>query len=136
EVLREDLVVGLQDMGAAGLTSSSFEMADRAGSGLVMDLDRVPVRTSAMTAYELMLSESQERMLMVIEPDKWSRFKQVLSKWDLACEVIGYVTDTGRVQAYKDGKLEVDIPVGPITESAPKYSRPIKERVLASDGER
>jgi phosphoribosylformylglycinamidine synthase len=134
EVLEHDLVIGLQDMGAAGLTSSSFEMADRAGSGLVIDLDRVPVRTSSMNAYELLLSESQERMLMVVEPKNWLRFREVLSKWDLACDVIGTVTETGRVQAYKNGKLEVDIAVGPITESAPKYSRPIKAREIAKDG--
>ena len=84
ELLDKDLIVGLQDMGAAGLTSSSFEMADRAGSGLYLDLDRVPVRASNMTAYELLLSESQERMLLVAEPNKWPEIKSLLEKWDLS----------------------------------------------------
>src|SRR5690606_38179454 len=121
EVLEKGLVVGLQDMGAAGLTSSSFEMAGRAGNGLYMDLDRIPVRTSAMTAYELLLSESQERMLMVIEPKNWEPLKVVLDRWQLASAVIGVVTDTGRVQISREGILEVDLPVGPITDDAPKY---------------
>lgn len=132
EVLEKGLVVGLQDMGAAGLTSSSFEMAGRAGNGLFMDLDRVPVRTTAMTAYELLLSESQERMLMVIKPENWEPLKKVLEKWQLACDVIGTVTDTGRVHVSHQGKLEVDMPVDPITEEAPKYERPIKPRAKPS----
>ncbi len=131
EVLEKGLVVGLQDMGAAGLTSSSFEMAGRAGNGLYMDLDKIPVRTSAMTAYELLLSESQERMLMVIEPKNWDALKEVLDRWQLACAVIGVVTDTGRVHISHNGVLEVDLPVGPITDDAPKYDRPQKPRALA-----
>jgi phosphoribosylformylglycinamidine synthase len=131
EVLEKGLVVGLQDMGAAGLTSSSFEMAGRAGNGLYMDLDKIPVRTSAMTAYELLLSESQERMLMVIEPKNWDALKEVLDRWQLASAVIGVVTDTGRVHISHNGVLEVDLPVGPITDDAPKYDRPQKARPLA-----
>jgi len=129
DVLDKGLVVGLQDMGAAGLTSSSFEMAGRAGNGLYMDLDHVPVRTTAMTAYELLLSESQERMLMVIEPHKWEELRAVLDKWQLACTVIGVVTDTGRVQIHHKGLLEVDVPVDPMTDLAPKYERPMRPRV-------
>ena len=129
DVLEHGLVVGLQDMGAAGLTSSSFEMAGRAGNGLFMDLDRVPVRTTAMTAYELLLSESQERMLMVIEPEKWEKLQNVLDRWQLSVAVIGVVTDTGRVQIHHQGKLEVDVPVAPVTDEAPKYERPIRPRL-------
>lgn len=132
EVLEKGLVVGLQDMGAAGLTSSSFEMAGRAGNGLYMDLDCIPVRTTAMTAYELLLSESQERMLMVIKPENWEALKVVLDRWQLASAVIGVVTDTGRVHISRNGILEVDLPVGPITDDAPKYDRPQKPRELIS----
>jgi phosphoribosylformylglycinamidine synthase II len=125
EVLDKNLVIGLQDMGAAGLTSSSFEMAGRAGNGLWIDLNRVPVRTKAMTAYELMLSESQERMLMVIEPSKWDELAAVLERWQLAYGVIGFVTGTGRVEAVFDGRLEIDVPVAPLTDEAPVYKRPV-----------
>ena len=128
DVLDKGLVIGLQDMGAAGLTSSAFEMAGRAGNGLYLDLDQVPVRTTAMSAYELLLSESQERMLMVVEPGKWSELQSVLAKWQLACTVIGVVTDTGRVQIQHQGRLEVDVPVDPMTELAPKYNRPMQPR--------
>jgi phosphoribosylformylglycinamidine synthase len=131
EVLEKGLVVGLQDMGAAGLTSSSFEMAGRAGNGLFLDLDKVPVRTTAMTAYELLLSESQERMLMVIRPENWEPVKAVLDRWQLASAVIGVVTDTGRVEVHHQGKLEVDVPVDPMTDEAPKYDRPQRPRPAA-----
>lgn len=124
EVLEKGLVVGLQDMGAAGLTSSSFEMAGRAGNGLYLELDRVPMRAQAMTAYELLLSESQERMLMVVEPGKLAELEKTLDKWQLAHGVIGSVTDSGRVQISYQGVLEVDMPVAPLTDNAPKYDRP------------
>lgn len=132
EVLEKGLVVGLQDMGAAGLTSSAFEMAGRAGNGLYMDLDKVPVRTTAMTAYELLLSESQERMLMVITPDNWDALKAVLDKWQLNCTIIGKVTDTGRVEIHYQGLLEVNVPVDPMTDLAPKYERPMKPRAASA----
>lgn len=125
EVLEKGLVVGIQDMGAAGLTSSSFEMAGRAGNGVYIDLDRVPLRAKGMTAYEILLSESQERMLMVIEPGKWSELETVLKKWQLANAVIGVVTDTGRMQISAHGLLEVDLPVTPLTDEAPLYQRPV-----------
>lgn len=125
EVLEKNLVIGIQDMGAAGLTSSSFEMAGRAGNGLFIDLDKVPTRTTAMTAYELMLSESQERMLMVIKPENWQPLRAVLEKWQLAHAVIGAVTSTGRVEAVRHGVLEIDMPVEPLTDEAPKYNRPM-----------
>lgn len=133
DVLEHGLVVGLQDMGAAGLTSSSFEMAGRAGNGLFLDLDRVPVRTTAMTAYELLLSESQERMLMVVKPEDWPRLQKVLERWQLSVAVIGSVTDTGRVQIHHLGQLEVDVPVGPMTDEAPKYERPMLPRLKRPD---
>lgn len=129
EVLEKGLVVGLQDMGAAGLTSSAFEMAGRAENGLIIDLDKVPTRTLAMTAYELLLSESQERMLMVIKPECWDALKAILDRWLLDSAIIGSVTTTGRVQIFHQGKLEADIPVGPITDDAPQYTRPIKPRL-------
>lgn len=126
ESLRRGLVIGLQDMGAAGLTSSSFEMASRAETGLYMDLDRVPVRAKSMTAYELLLSESQERMLMVIKPEHQAELFKILDRWQLAHAVIGCVTDSGRVQISYQGLLEVDVPVGPLTDDAPMYDRPRK----------
>ena len=132
EVLEKNLVVGIQDMGAAGLTSSSFEMAGRAGNGLYIDLDLVPTRTTAMTAYELMLSESQERMLMVITPENWGPLQKVLDKWQLANAVIGVVTDTGRVEVSRHGLLEIDVPVAPLTDEAPKYNRPLGPVVAAA----
>lgn len=128
EVLEKDLVVGIQDMGAAGLTSSSFEMAGRAGNGVYIDLDRVPLRAKKMTAYEIMLSESQERMLMVIEPKKWPALREVLERWGLANAVIGSVTDTGNVQVSYQGVMEIDVPVAPLTDDAPVYERPMAER--------
>ena len=130
EVLEKGLVVGIQDMGAAGLTSSSFEMAGRAGNGVYLDLDRIPVRAKEMTAYEILLSESQERMLMVVEPSKWDDLSKVLDKWQLANAIIGVVTDTGRMQISAKGTLEVDLPVAPLTDEAPSYQRPVGVRPL------
>ncbi len=124
EVLEKGLVIGLQDMGAAGLTSSSFEMADRAGNGLYLNLDYVPTRAKNMTAYELLLSESQERMLMCVEPAQWPALQECLKRWELPFAVIGLVTDSGRMHIVKDGILEVDVPVAPLADSAPRYERP------------
>ncbi|MCX6129351.1 MAG: phosphoribosylformylglycinamidine synthase subunit PurL [Proteobacteria bacterium] len=124
EVLEKGLVIGLQDMGAAGLTSSAFEMADRAGNGLYMNLDYVPTRTKNLSAYELLLSESQERMLLCVEPKQWPALQECLNRWELAFAVIGIVTDTGRMQISKNGILEVDLEVGPLAEQAPRYDRP------------
>ncbi len=133
EVLEAGLVVGLQDMGAAGLTSSSFEMAGRAGNGLFIDLDKIPVRAQNMTAYELLLSESQERMLMVVEPSKWEDLAKILRKWELAHAVIGEVTSTGRMQMTFGGVVHVDLPVAPLTDDAPLYERPRKPRPINDD---
>jgi phosphoribosylformylglycinamidine synthase len=128
EVLEKNLVVGIQDMGAAGLTSSSFEMAGRAGNGVYIDLDRIPVRAANMNAYEILLSESQERMLMVIEPSRWQDLSAVLQKWQLAHAVVGVVTDTGRMQISHKNYLEIDLPVAPLTDEAPVYQRPMADR--------
>ena len=124
EVLERELVIGLQDMGAAGLTSSSFEMADRAGNGLYLNLDYVPARAQHMSAYELLLSESQERMLMCVEPGKWEALQECLKRWQLPFAIIGIVTEGGRMHIVKDGVLEVDVPVAPLAEQAPRYERP------------
>ena len=124
EALRENLVVGIQDMGAAGLTSSLFEMADRGNSGLLIDLEKVPVRTTSMSAYELLLSESQERMAMVVEEHKWPQLKRIFDKWQLSHAIIGKVTNTGRVEAIYKGIRDLDVPVSLLAASAPCYDRP------------
>jgi len=121
-------IIGIQDMGAAGLTSSSFEMADRAGSGIDLDLRKVPLRETGMTAYEIMLSESQERMLLVCKPEDFPEIAKVFEKWDLSAAIIGAVTDTGRARVIgPDGELAVDMPVAPLAEQAPRYDRPWAE---------
>ncbi|MEE9613365.1 MAG: phosphoribosylformylglycinamidine synthase subunit PurL [Thermodesulfobacteriota bacterium] len=124
EVFKTDYVLGIQDMGAAGLTSSSVEMASRGGSGLEMDMDRVPRREEGMTAYELMLSESQERMLMVVRPGTEDKVREIFEKWDLDASVVGRVTDTGRVRITEGGETVADLPVEALTDKAPQYERP------------
>jgi phosphoribosylformylglycinamidine synthase len=114
-------------MGAAGLTSSSFEMASRAGSGMVMCLDKVPMRESGMTPYELMLSESQERMLICAVKGREQELIDIFVKWDLDCAVIGEVTDTGAMELMWHGELAAKMPIAPITDEAPCYTRPIAE---------
>ncbi len=127
ELMNEDCLVGIQDMGAAGLTSSSFEMAGRSGNGIELDLDRVPMRETGMTPYELMLSESQERMLAVVKKGQEATAKRIFDKWDLDCAVIGTVTDSGRAVLHMNGKVWADMPIDPISTNAPKYDRPSKE---------
>ncbi len=124
ELFETDLVVGIQDMGAAGLTSSSMEMAGRAGSGIRMHLDRVPMREEGMTPYELMLSESQERMLVVVRQGAEDEVKKIFDKWDLDCVAIGEVTETGRAELFWHGEQIADLEVGPLADEAPKYNRP------------
>ncbi len=124
ELMESDAIVAIQDMGAAGLTSSSVEMAGKGGLGLELDLDRVPVREQNMTAYEIMLSESQERMLMILKPERQDLARKIFEKWELDFSVIGRVTDTGRLVLKKDGKLAADMPVGPLVTEAPLYERP------------
>lgn len=128
ELFPTGVVIGIQDMGAAGLTSSSFEMAGRAGSGIEMDLGQVPMREENMSAYEIMLSESQERMLLVCEPENFTVVEEIFNKWDLSAAIIGKVTDSGRVRIKSpQGEWVVDMPVGPLADEAPMYDRPWKE---------
>ncbi len=126
ELFQTDAVVGIQDMGAAGLTSSSVEMAGRAGNGVDLDLDQVPRREEGMTPYEILLSESQERMLLVAAQGREDEVRRVCQKWDLDVAVVGRVTGTGRWRAFFGGKMVADLPVEPLTEGAPRYQRPVK----------
>ena len=125
EIMDTDTIVGIQDMGAAGLTSSSFEMAGRAGTGIRMHLDRVPVRESGMTPYEIMLSESQERMLIVAKAGREQEVVRTFEKWDLNAAVVGEVTDDGFVRLMWNGEEVAQIPVDPISTEAPVYERPV-----------
>ena len=127
ELFDRSLVEGIQDMGAAGLTSSSFEMASRGGSGLTVHLDRVPVREERMTPYEMMLSESQERMLLVARPENEQEILKVLDKWDLEAVTIGEVEDHDRVKLFFHGELVGDMPVAALVDEAPVLERPMKE---------
>ncbi len=127
ELMATDAIQAIQDMGAAGLTSSSVEMADKGGVGIEMDLDKVPQREEGMTAYEIMLSESQERMLMVLRPGKEEVAKAIFAKYDLDAEVIGMTTDTGHMVLKQFGEVVCDIPVAPLAEDAPNYDRPWAE---------
>ncbi len=124
ELMATDAIVAIQDMGAAGLTSSSVEMAGKGGVGITLDLDAVPQRERGMTAYEMMLSESQERMLMVLRPDRQDVARAVFAKWDLDFAVIGHLTDTGRIVVRHQGRVEADIPLAPLADQAPLYHRP------------
>src|SRR6058998_3767330 len=126
EVMDSDAIVGIQDMGAAGLTSSSFEMAGRAGTGIRLHLDRVPVRESGMTPYEIMLSESQERMLIVAKRGREEEVVRVFEKWDLNAAVVGEVTNDGFVRIFWHGDEVASIPVEPISTEAPLYQRPLQ----------
>ncbi|MDP2344847.1 MAG: phosphoribosylformylglycinamidine synthase subunit PurL [Deltaproteobacteria bacterium] len=119
-----ELLVGIQDMGAAGLTSSLFEMASRAGSGVKIDLDKVPARETGMTAYELMLSESQERMVLVAQAGKDDDVRAIFQKWDLDCTTIGTVSDDGFVRLSKAGVEVCVLPATPLADEAPRYERP------------
>ncbi len=127
ELFKTDYVVGIQDMGAAGLTSSSFEMAGRAGSGMIMHLDKVPAREEGMQPYEFMLSESQERMLICAKKGSEQAIIDIFEKWDLDCAVIGEVTDTGHMELFWHGEKVADVPVDPVSEEAPVLDRPMSE---------
>jgi phosphoribosylformylglycinamidine synthase II len=132
EAMRSGAVAGIQDMGAAGLTSSACEMAARAGNGIELDLSLVPQRETAMTAYEIMLSESQERMLIVAHGGRERQVIDIFRKWDLDAVVIGRVTDTGSVVVIHHGERLADIPSKYLTDEAPRYERPMRapERTL------
>jgi phosphoribosylformylglycinamidine synthase II len=124
EAMKTGAIVGIQDMGAAGLTCSSFEMASRSGTGIEMDLDRVPQRETNMTPYELLLSESQERMLLVAEAGREQEILDVFAKWDLDAALVGRVTNDGKMRVRWHGATVVDIPVDPVAASSPVYERP------------
>ena len=129
ELFKTEVVVGIQDMGAAGLTSSSVEMAGRGGTGITLNIDKVPRRETAMTPYEVMLSESQERMLLVVQKGKEEIAERIFRKWALDFAVIGEVTDSQRIKVMENGKTAVDLPIKPITKEAPLYRRPNKKPI-------
>jgi phosphoribosylformylglycinamidine synthase len=132
--METDAVVGIQDMGAAGLTCSSFEMASLSGTGIALDLDAVPQRETGMTPYELLLSESQERMLLVARAGREEEVAEIFRRWDLDVAVVGRVTDDGRMRIQWQGETVVDIPVDPVAKSSPELDRPVA--VPADLGER
>jgi phosphoribosylformylglycinamidine synthase II len=127
ELLQEDAVVAIQDMGAAGLTSSSVEMAGRGGTGLLLHIDKIPCREEGMTPYECLLSESQERMLIVANKGKEGVVHRIFEKWDLDAAVVGEVTSDGLWTIAEHGKIVASIPVGALTDDAPVYDRPRQE---------
>ncbi len=127
ELMQQDYLVGIQDMGAAGLTSSSFEMASRSGSGIEMNLSEVPMRETGMTPYEIMLSESQERMLLVAKKGYENKVLEIFKKWDLDAVVVGKVTDDGWMKLKWQGECVAELPIAPLVEAAPEYDRPCAE---------
>ena len=126
EVMATDMIVGIQDMGAAGLTCSTTEMAAKAGTGMDVDLDLVPQREEGMTPYEILLSESQERMLICAKKDRVKEVQAIFAKWDLDAVVIGHVTEGGRLNVRFKGEQVVDIPVDAVVNLCPAYRRPVK----------
>ncbi|WCT78388.1 phosphoribosylformylglycinamidine synthase subunit PurL [Novosphingobium humi] len=124
ELMATDAIVAIQDMGAAGLTSSSVEMASKGGAGIRLNMNNVPCREEGMTPYEMMLSESQERMLMVLKPGKEPMAEAIFKKWELDFAVIGEVTDTGHMVLEFNGEVVCDIPLDPLADDAPLYDRP------------
>jgi phosphoribosylformylglycinamidine synthase II len=124
ELMATDAIVAIQDMGAAGLTSSSFEMAAKGGLGVVVELDKVPMREAGMNPYELMLSESQERMLIVLKPGQEELARKIFEKWELDFAVIGHLTDTERMVLTWHGDIVGNIPIPPLVTEAPVYERP------------
>ncbi len=129
ELIQSDALVGIQDMGAAGLTSSSAEMASKAGMGIEMNLDLVPQRETGMTAYEMMLSESQERMLIVVTKGREQEIKDLFTKYDLEAVAIGTVTDDKKLRLVHHGEIVADVPVDALAEDAPVYHKPSKEPI-------
>ena len=124
ELMATDAIVAIQDMGAAGLTSSSVEMASKGGAGIRLNMNKVPQREEGMTPYEMMLSESQERMLMVLKPGREAQAEAIFRKWELDFAVIGEVTNTGRMELVWNGETVADIPLRPLADEAPLYERP------------
>ena len=128
ELMATDAIIAIQDMGAAGLTSSSAEMGDKGGSGIELNLDRVPQREEGMTAYEMMLSESQERMLAVLKPGREAQAEAIFRKWELDFAVIGITTDTKRLVVKHKGQVVADMPITALSDEAPVYQRPYAAR--------
>jgi phosphoribosylformylglycinamidine synthase len=125
ELFKTDgVVVGIQDMGAAGLTSSAFEMAGKSGAGMIMDLDKVPAREEGMTPYDFMLSESQERMLICAKKGREQEIIDIFEKWDLDVAVIGEVTNSGNMELFWHGERVCNMPIAPVSEEAPILDRP------------
>jgi len=133
ELFKTDHVIGIQDMGAAGLTSSAFEMAGRSGSGMIMHLDKVPAREEGMTPYDFMLSESQERMLLCAKKGSEQAIIDIFEKWDLDAAVVGEVTDTGNMELFWHGEKCAEVPVDPVSEEAPELNRPMKKPAYLDD---
>ena len=127
ELLATGAVAGIQDMGAAGLTCSTCETAARAGTGIEIELDKVPQRAPNMSSYEIMLSESQERMLIIVHKGREAEVKRIFDKWDLPWSEVGVVTDTGRMVVRHHGKVVADIPAKKIADESPVYHREAKE---------
>ena len=124
ELMASDAIIAIQDMGAAGLTSSSVEMASKGGVGIDLNLDHVPCRENGMTAYEILLSESQERMLMVLKKDREKEAKEIFQRWGLNFAVIGILTDDRHMIIRHNNQIVVDMPLAPLTSGAPVYERP------------
>ena len=129
ELMASGAVAAIQDMGAAGLTSSCVEMAGKGELGIDLDLDQVPQREAGMTAYDMMLSESQERMLAILKPGREADGQRIFAKWGLDAATIGQTTDTGRIVLRRHGQIVCDLPLGPLTQDAPLYDRPWTEPV-------
>jgi phosphoribosylformylglycinamidine synthase II len=140
ELMASGAVAAIQDMGAAGLTSSSVEMAGKGGLGIELDLDAVPQREEGMSAYEMMLSESQERMLAILKPGREADGERIFAKWGLDAATIGWTTDTGHLVLKHQGETVCDVPLAPLFEDAPLYDRPwvapaLQARVTGADVE-
>ena len=131
ELMATDAIIAIQDMGAAGLTSSSAEMGDKGGSGIELNLDHVPQREENMTAYEMLLSESQERMLAVLKPGREAEAERIFRKWELDFAVIGITTNTGRLVIKHKGLVQADMPITALSDAAPVYERPFTHRAPA-----
>ncbi|HRO13603.1 MAG TPA: phosphoribosylformylglycinamidine synthase subunit PurL, partial [Paracoccus sp. (in: a-proteobacteria)] len=132
ELMATDAVISIQDMGAAGLTCSAVEMGDKGGLGIRLDLDRVPTRETAMTAYEMMLSESQERMLMVLKPEKEAEAREIFEKWDLDFAIVGETIAEDRFLILHGNEVRADLPLSKLSSSAPEYDRPWVETPAAA----
>ena len=136
EVMKTDALVGIQDMGAAGLTCSTCEMGSRGGAGVEIDVSRVPQRETGMTPYEIMLSESQERMLLVVKKGREAEVEQIFEKWDLHAVHIGEVTTDGRMRVKDHGAVVADIPNAALTDAAPLYRRPMEMPAYLAEAQR